>query len=327
MLSHSCSGMYHLPRQFAHPARGPRSVWAPAADPAGSLRLDSCACLWAGTAAGFLSAALQLQTPSCCPPPPCSPALLPILSAIPGIEDQGSSLGRGRRGKSSAEKGITPEKWQQHPKVLRKNLPPSIHRLEDLPGSRPHPQLSPRQHWWQSLPLPPTHLRLHLFPVDLFFFSDAATDHFNLILPHAGLCWVPGPNRPRYTPLLRWNPGPCTSLRAALLVPSAESLEGGVQRRDEGRQDSLLGMFLIPKTATSVRVGLPAQALFIQTGGPCMSSAAGSARCGWTEGMDRRGKGMQSFPGWSGQPKPSPSSKDEEGSVVGWRDWNSDGHF
>lgn len=54
-----------------------------------------------------------------------------------------------------------------------KELSSCVHRLEDLPGSHLHPQLSPGQRWWQSLPLPPTQLRLYIFPVDhLFFFSD-----------------------------------------------------------------------------------------------------------------------------------------------------------
>lgn len=82
-------------------------------------------------------------------------------------------------------------------------------------------------------------------------------------------------------------------------------------------------MFLIPKAATSVHVGLPTQALFIQTGGRCMSSEAGSARCGWTEGMDRGRRGCDPFLGGHDS-QPSPSSRDAEGSMVGWRDQNSD---
>lgn len=74
----------------------------------------------------------------------------------------------------------------------------------------------------------------------------------------------------------------------APLLPLADSL--GVQG-DERGLDGLLGMLLIPKAVTSVRVGLTAQALFIQTGGPCMSSEAGSARCGWMERVDRVGEG------------------------------------
>lgn len=105
----------------------------------------------------------------------------------------------------------------------------SVHRLEDLPRSCPHPQLSPRQHWWQSLPLPPTHLGLHILPVDLFFFPDATADHFSLILPRSQLCWVAGLGHPRDIPL----PGyitiklPCNSLGMAPLIPLAESLGRG----------------------------------------------------------------------------------------------------
>lgn len=101
--------------------------------------------------------------------------------------------------------------------------------------------------------------------------------------------------------------------RTAPLIPLAESL--GVHG-DERGLDGLLGMLLIPKAVTSVRVGLTAQALFIQTGGPCMSSEAGSARCGWMERVDRGGEGMWSLPEWPAQPETRPSSQDEEGSMV-----------
>lgn len=59
-----------------------------------------------------------------------------------------------------------------------------------------------------SLPLPPTHLKLHMFPVDLFSFRAAAADHFSLILP-VTTGWVAGPGHPRHMLLPGYNPGSC----------------------------------------------------------------------------------------------------------------------
>lgn len=72
-------------------------------------------------------------------------------------------------------------------------------------------------------------------------------------------------------------------------------------------------MFLIPKAVTSVHVGLPAQALFIQTGGPCMSSEAGPARCGWMEGVDRAGRACGHFLGGQNSLSLAHSSKMRKG--------------
>ena len=87
---------------------------------------------------------------------------------------QGSSLHRG-------EKEVSPEKLQQLRKVLRKNFPPRVHGLEDVPGAVPAPRC--RQGSPVAVPASPAHTaQLLLFPVDLFFFSDAAADHFSPIL-------------------------------------------------------------------------------------------------------------------------------------------------
>lgn len=224
-----------------------------------------------------------------------------------GMGSQGSSLHRG-------EKEVSPEKLQQLRKVLRKNFPPRVHGLEDVPGAVPAPRC--RQGSPVAVPASPAHTaQLLLFPVDLFFFSDAAADHFSPILPPSPLCWVAGPSHPRCLPLPRGNPGSCPHLPGdgPSHCSGGEPGEGG----DEG-WDGLLRMFLIPKAVTSVRVGLPTQALFIQSGGPCSSSEAGSARCG---GMDRGGGGAVTS--WvAGTP-----SEAEEGSVVLWRDQNSDDRF
>ena len=82
-------------------------------------------------------------------------------------------------------------------------------------------------------------------------------------------------------------------------------------------------MFLIPKAKTSVRVGLPTQALFIQTRGPLLVLRGRFCQVWW----DGRGEGLLSLPGWPGHPEPSPPSEAEEGSVVSWRDQNAYDHF
>ena len=57
-----------------------------------------------------------------------------------GMGNQGSSLHRGEgESHSSGGKEVTPEKLQPLRKVLRRNLPPRVHRLEDVPGAVPTP--------------------------------------------------------------------------------------------------------------------------------------------------------------------------------------------
>lgn len=100
---------------------------------------------------------------------------------------------------------VTPGKQQPHPKVLRKSHPflftgwricleavptPSCH--QGSTGGNPRLSL-------------PTHLSLHILPIDLCFFPDAAADHFSLILPQSQLCWVAGPSHPRDIPLPGYN--------------------------------------------------------------------------------------------------------------------------
>lgn len=94
---------------------------------------------------------------------------------------QGSSLQRGENeGHSSGEKEVSPEKPQQLRKVLRKNFPLRVHGLEDVPGAIPAPLC--QQGSLVAVPASPAHTaQLLLFPVDLFFFSDAAADHFSPI--------------------------------------------------------------------------------------------------------------------------------------------------
>lgn len=238
----------------------------------------------------------------------------------------------GRRQKAFQwENGGHSRKWQQHPKVLRKNFPPRVHRLEDLPGSCPHPQLSPRQHWWQSLPLPPTHLRLHIFPADLFSFSDAAADHFNLILPQTPA--VAGcPDRSGlgiYSSLSRTRePASPQGWPFSFLLQRAQGV-GGWGGRNEGGQDCLLGMFLIPKTATtsvSVHVGLPAQALFMQTrwGGGLHVLGGGSCQVWLMEGTDRGRGGCTPFLGGQDSPNLACPAKTWKDPLWAGRDQNSD---
>lgn len=69
--SHSSPVMCHPPGPLTYPLHGPPSLWAPmhCPSPAGSL----CACLWTGTSAGFLSAALMASQRPCSAPPPSLP--------------------------------------------------------------------------------------------------------------------------------------------------------------------------------------------------------------------------------------------------------------
>lgn len=138
--------------------------------------------------------------------------------------------------------------------------------------------------WWQPLPRLPTQLSCCYSPVTFFSSAMPLLITSARFSPPSLLCWVAGPSHPRCLPLPRGNPRSCPHFPGD--GPSHSSGEPG-EGGEEG-WDGLLGMFLIPKAATSVRVGLPTQALFIQTGGPCSSSEAGSARCG---GMDRGGGG------------------------------------
>ena len=93
---------------------------------------------------------------------------------------QGSSLQRGENESHSSGEKVSPEKPQQLRKVLRKNFPLRVHGLEDVPGAIPAPLC--QQGSLVAVPASPAHTaQLLLFPVDLFFFSDAAADHFSPI--------------------------------------------------------------------------------------------------------------------------------------------------
>lgn len=137
--SHSfLGGPQHVP-PHPHPQCDPRLLWGPstwtlwvACWGSPTLRLLSLQCLWPWSS-------WLLRNPASC---------LTVTWLRTWTRNQGSSLGGVGEDESlsSGEKEVTPGKWQQHPKVLRKSLPPLVHRLEDLPGSCPHPQLSPRQH-------------------------------------------------------------------------------------------------------------------------------------------------------------------------------------
>lgn len=135
-----------------------------------------------------------------------------------------------------------------------------------------------------AVPTSPAHMSRATYYSLLTFspLSDASADHFNLILFQSQLCWVAGPL-------------PAYSLGSYPLFPrnSPSFLWQRAWGGDEGGWDSPPGMFLIPQAATSVHGGLTTQALFIQTGGPCVSSEVDSASCGCTKGMDtgRRGYG------------------------------------
>lgn len=74
---------------------------------------------------------------------------------------------------------------------------------------------------------------------------------------------------------------PCASLETAPLILWQRAWGG-----DESSLDSLLGMFLIPQAVTSVRVGLTAQALFIQMG-PLRVLRGGSCQV-WLDGKGDR---------------------------------------
>lgn len=151
-----------------------------------------------------------------------------------------------------------------------------------------------------------------MFPVDLFFPSVICCSSHQPDFASVTAILGGGPGHPRYIPqsLALHLPG------TAPLIPLAESL--GV-RGDERGLDGLLGMLLIPKAVTSVRVGLTAQALFIQTGGPCICPQRRvlPGVAGW-----KGGEGIWSLPEWPAQPETRPSSQDEEGSMVDYR--NSD---
>lgn len=182
------------------------------------------------------------------------------------------------------------------------------------------PRLSPRQRWWRSLPHLPTQLRLLLFLVDLIFLSDASADHFSLIFASVTAVLGGLSPPPQVSPPPSRQPGvlPAPPWGRPLSLLRRRAWGGG--RRRMGR--STRNVF--NSKGNDICSCGPSHPGFVYPDrGPLLVLRGRFCQVWW----DRQGGGVPSLPGWSGHPEPSPHSEAEEGSVVSWKDQNSDDHF